>query len=447
MSFFTNAFSLLDHAARSPSVNWKTIMTAAIVGSKLFHVWVNVRQYRVQCRDKPSKIASEAYDINEEEFKKSQEYSKANLGYSIFQNIFTGLRSLLFVKYNLFSKLWYFYQPLVVKYFSPRWFGDTTISLLALVSISAISTISSLPQRVYDTFGIEEKFGFNNYTPWLFFMDAVKEFFIGSIFSLVLYGGIQKIIEWTGDKFLFYLTSFFFVFFSSAILLFPSVIMPMFYNYRPLEEGELSTKIEKLASRLEFPVNKIYVQDGSTRSSHANAYFIGLPGFSKQIVLYDTLIKDFNNDEIIAIMAHELGHWARNDMLIGLLFETFNSIFNYAPLALFLNNRHFYESFGFTNPGEMPILAAVDLFEYAISPLSIAVQFVWNHLSRYREYNADKFAVELGFGEDIYSGILKLNKKSLGAVDVDPIYSTFKYSHPHTTERLAAIKAETKKLQ
>lgn len=447
MSFLTNTFSFIDDAARSPTVNWKTIMTVAIVGSKLFNVWVNARQYRVQCRDKPSKTAAEAYDIDEQEFRKSQDYSKANLSYFIFMNIFTGARSLLLVRYNVFSKLWYFYQPLVGKYLTPRWFGDTTISLLTAVTLLAINNVTSLPHEVYNTFWIEEKFGFNKYTPGLFFKDAVKKLLIGAVFYQIIYGGIQKIIEWAGDNFLVYLAGFFFVLVAAIILLFPNVIMPIFFNYVPLEEGELRTKLEELALRLKFPVSKIYVEDGSSRSNHVNAYFTGLPGFSKQIVLYDTLIKDFTVDEIVAIMAHELGHWVHNDMLTGLFFESAKNVLEFAPLSLFLNNRYFYESMGFTNPAEMPILAAVYLYDYVISSLNILVQLGWNNVSRYREYNADKFSVQLGYGDALYAGILKLGKKSLGAVDVDPIYSAFKYSHPHTTERLAAIKAEAKKIQ
>lgn len=447
MSLLTNTLSFINELARSPSINWKTVTAVAIVGSKLFNVYVKVRQYRVQCRDKPSKTASEAYDIDEKEFRKGQEYTKARLGVSMLQDFFSGTTSLLLLQYNVFAKLWYFYQPLVGSYLSSRWFGDTTISLFSWVTLFGIRMVTSLPYQLYDTFGVEEKFGFNKYTPAVYIKDQFKQLLIGSVFINIVYGSIDKIIAWSGDKFVIYLASFFFVLSSALTLVLPNVIMPMFFNYESLKEGELRTKIEELASRLNFPLDKIYVEDGSTRSNHVNAYFVGLPGFSKQIVLYDTLLKDFTVDEVIGIMAHEIGHWAHNDTLTSLFFGSSQSVFQYAPLSLFLNNKHFYESIGFSKNGEMPILAAVDYYEYVTLPLNIVIGLVWNYVSRRREYNADKFAVELGYEKDIYAGVLKLGQKSLGAVDVDPIYSTLEYSHPHTTERLNAIKAEAKKIQ
>lgn len=435
-------FSGLNEAVRSPSIDWKPVLAYFSVGTALFDIILDVIEYGVQCRKDPPKEVAQQLKVDIPEFKKSQEYQKAKLRVSIVADITTVALNLYLLKTNAMAKLWYFVQPVVSRYLSPRWFGEGTVSIIAFLLLSGFSLVWSQPVSLYSTFVVEQKFGFNKQTLGLYFKDLVKESLIGAIFLPILFGIIQKIIEFTGDLFVVYILGFMVVLNVVAMFVYPAIIMPWFNKFEPLEEGELRTRIEELAASQKFPLGRLYVQDGSTRSAHSNAYFIGLPWY-KQIVLYDTLIKEQTTDEVVAVLAHELGHWKHTHLPILMASGLIQLAFTFAPLALFLGNKHFFQSLGFAN--ETPILVAVVLFSDVLGPLSIALKFVTNFVTRACEYDADNFAVSLGKGEDLSKSLTKLSKSNLSALDRNPIYSTYHNTHPRVTERLTAISEAIKK--
>lgn len=233
--------------------------------------------------------------------------------------------------------------------------------------------------------------------------------------------------------------------------LIPVYIMPLFNKFTPLEDGELKNSIEALAKRVGFPLDQIFVVDGSKRSSHSNAYFTGLPFTSKRIVLYDTLVKDASVDEITAVLAHEIGHWQKNHILRMLAFSEVHIFFIFSLFTAAYQNRSLYASFGFflgnsvpTSSNvvitpQLPVLIGFMLFNDLLQPLDCALNFSINVVSRLHEYQADAYAKGLGYTKDLCRALINLQVKNLSTMNVDPIYSSYHYSHPTLPERLNAL--------
>jgi STE24 endopeptidase len=209
-----------------------------------------------------------------------------------------------------------------------------------------------------------------------------------------------------------------------------------------LPEGELRGKIEQLASSLKFPLKKLFVIDGSTRSSHSNAYMYGFYN-SKRIVLYDTLISQCkNDDEVVAVIAHELGHWKLSHTTYSFLAMQVLTLLQFGGYTFVRNSSDLFRSFGFTSK---PVLIGLILFQHTIMPLQHLVSFCLNLVSRAFEFQADAFARKLGYAVPLRAGLIKLQEENLSAMNTDPWYSAYHYSHPPLVERLQALDLATKK--
>ncbi|PPD83450.1 hypothetical protein GOBAR_DD19628 [Gossypium barbadense] len=304
-----------------------------------------------------------------------------------------------------------------------------TLSFLAGVMIW--SQITDLSFSLYSTFVIEARHGFNKQTIWLFFRDLIKGICLAIVLGPPIVSAIIVIVQNGGPYLAIYLWAFMFVLSLVMMTIYPVLIAPLFNKFTPLPEGELRLKIEKLASSLKFPLKKLFVVDGSTRSSHSNAYMYGFFK-NKRIVLYDTLIQQDrckmpvlffsrgvniiacvlgsssfickNDEEIVAVIAHELGHWKLNHTM-------------YSFIAV----------------------------QHTVIPLQHLVSFGLNLVSRSFEFQADAFAKKLGYGSALRAGLVKLQEENLSAMNTDPWYSAYHYSHPPLVERLAAIDAADKK--
>lgn len=202
-----------------------------------------------------------------------------------------------------------------------------------------------------------------------------------------------------------------------------------------MEEGELRSRIEALAARISFPLKKLYVIDGSKRSSHSNAYFYGF-GKNKHIVLYDTLIEHSDNDEICAVLAHELGHWKMGHTLKLLVVNQIHLLTIFFLFSLFIHNKQLYDHFGFDT---MPTLIGFMLFQFIYSPVESVIGFLQHVYQRKNEYEADAYALKLGYASTLRSALIKLSIKNLGGFNVDPLYSAWNHSHPSLVERLNAL--------
>ncbi|BFI43046.1 STE24 endopeptidase [Marchantia polymorpha subsp. ruderalis] len=237
-----------------------------------------------------------------------------------------------------------------------------------------------------------------------------------------------------------YLWGFMLVLSLGMMAIYPVLIARLFNKFTPLPEGELRAKIEKLASLLKFPLKKLFVIDGSTRSSHSNAYMYGFFN-SKRIVLYDTLIQQCKEEEVVAVLAHELGHWQLSHTMYSFVAMQVLTLMQFGGYTLVRNSTDLFRSFGFST---QPVLIGLVLFQHTIMPLQHLVSFGLNLVSRAFEFQADAFARKLGYADSL-RGLIKLQEENLSAMNTNPWYSAYHYSHPPLVERLQALDKYTKK--
>lgn len=310
-------------------------------------------------------------------------------------------------------------------------------SILFFLVFILASQLSALPISLYSTFVIEQRHGFNKQTYGLFFSDFVKGIVIGGILGVMVITPMLYLINWAGDNFVFYVWAFFIAFQFLMIIIWPQFIQPLFNKLSPLPEGKLRTSIEELASRLHFPLTRLYVIDGSKRSSHSNAYFFGL--FNKQIVIYDTLIDQSTTEEVTAVLAHEMGHWALWHLPRMIVISAIQIFGFLSMFTLFIHNKALYTSLGF--PNEKPILVGLVLFQYLTGPIDTVLNIANHMMSRKHEYEADAYAKKLDMKDELARALVRLQSENLSAVDTDWMYSAYHHSHPTLQERLEALGA------
>jgi len=316
--------------------------------------------------------------------------------------------------------------------------------LIFLALIQVIGLFTELPFELYSTFHIEKKHGFNKQTLGLFFTDKIKStvltFIIGGMFvSLLLW-----IIKKGGDNFFFYVWIFMFVFSVFMMTILPVFIMPLFNKYEPLPDSDLKTRIYALADRLNYPLKKLFVVDGSKRSSHSNAYMYGF-GRNKRIVLYDTLMTQVKDEEILAILGHELGHWKLGHTVTNFVVSQIYTGVSFYCFSLCYNSSSLYEAFGFSGSSVPTMIALLLFFQTIWAPVDKVLSFFMTVHSRHCEFGADEFSVNLGMSRDLQSGLCKIQLENLGAMCPDKLYSAYHYSHPPLVERLSAMISKDKK--
>ncbi|CAK9209810.1 unnamed protein product [Sphagnum troendelagicum] len=315
-------------------------------------------------------------------------------------------------------------------------------TLMFLGATTLWSQVIELPFALYSTFVIEARHGFNKQTIWLFFRDMLMGLGLMVAVGPPIVAAIIIIVQKGGPYLALYLWAFMLVLSLVLMALYPVLIAPLFNKFTPLPEGELRGKIEQLASSLKFPLKKLFVIDGSTRSSHSNAYMYGFYN-SKRIVLYDTLISQCKNeDEVVAVIAHELGHWKLSHTTYSFLAMQVLTLLQFGGYTFVRNSSDLFRSFGFTSK---PVLIGLILFQHTIMPLQHLVSFCLNLVSRAFEFQADAFARKLGYAVPLRAGLIKLQEENLSAMNTDPWYSAYHYSHPPLVERLQALDMATKK--
>ncbi|MFW6246036.1 MAG: M48 family metallopeptidase, partial [Tangfeifania sp.] len=298
------------------------------------------------------------------------------------------------------------------------------------------SDILNLPFSIYDTFVIEEKYGFNKTTPKTFVFDKIKGWLLGAIIGGGLLALIIFIYQKTQDMFWIYAWLVVAVFSIFMSMFYSNLIVPLFNKQTPLEEGELRTAIENFAEKVGFKLDNIFVIDGSKRSAKANAYFTGL-GPKKRIVLYDTLIDDMKTDELVAVLAHEIGHYKKNHIIQGLIISLVQTGIVLFIFSLLIDSPHLSRALGVEEPNFHIGLIA---FGILYSPVSFVLGIFMNKLSRKNEYQADAFAAENYKPEALASALKKLSVKNLSNLTPHPKYVFFNYSHPPLLERLRYLK-------
>ena len=311
--------------------------------------------------------------------------------------------------------------------------------ILALIFFAALgiaSDILSIPLSLYGTFVIEERFGFNKTTPLTFVLDKLKGWIIGGIIG----GGLLALVIWfyevAGELFWLYAWGVVALFMVFMNMFYSSLIVPLFNKQTPLDQGELRDAIQNFAVKAGFRLDNIFVIDGSKRSSKANAYFSGL-GPKKRIVLYDTLINDLEQDEIVAVLAHEIGHYKKKHQLSGMLFSLIQTGITLYLLSLFLNYQEFSFALG---ASQASFHIGIIAFGILYSPISMILGIGTNVWSRKNEYEADRFASSYHLGEMLISSLKKLSENSLSNLTPHAWYVFFHYSHPTLLQRIRGLK-------
>lgn len=412
----------------NPYVSTLLVLSVSIF---FFQLYVNSRQHRkLSEKNIPEKLRK---IIKPEEFEKARLYSLDKSNFNFISEWF-GLLNLSYFLFQLYPKIWNYSGELCIKYLKNR--SEIYQSLIYLGFMILIGKLQSLPFELYSTFVIERKHGFNKQTLGLFVSDMIKGFLLQAILGSPFVAAFIWVVRRFGDNFYLAVWLLVFSFQMFIMLIFPTFIQPLFNKFESLPEGSLRTKIEALARKLSFPLSQIFVMDGSKRSSHSNAYFFGF--FTKRIVLFDTLIQQNSEDEICAVLGHELGHWKCWHQF-QMLFVTQLHIFAlFYAFSHFINRSEIYEAFGFRN--EMPVIIGLMLFGGFSAPSEIILSFLMNLFSRKNEFEADRFAVKLGYGELLQSALVNLQIENKSNMNPDWMYSAMNYSHPPLLERLDAIK-------
>jgi STE24 endopeptidase len=433
MELVSQVSKFIDFDQLKPEQFFSLILGLSNLGY-LFNAYINWRQHRVYRREHkaPKEVAS---ICTAEEYEASRVYGKDKSGFGLFSDLVGQIQSNFFFVASFYPWAWQVAGELASKVVAKP--GEITKSVAFFVITMLLSTLADLPFSWYSTFQIEQKHGFNKQTYGIFVMDKIKTVLLSVVFGAPIVSALIWTIRWGGERFYLAVWLLMAGIQLVMIVLYPSVIQPLFNKFEPLKEGELKTKIEALAKKLAFPLTKLYVMDGSTRSSHSNAYFFGLFN-NKRIVLFDTLLTQMGTDEICAVLGHELGHWSCSHMFKRLVIIQFHLFSLFYLFSKVINNGALYEAFGFT--GEKPVIIGFTLFQTLLVPLELAMSLLISWQSRCHEFEADRFASALGYNELLQSGLIKLHAKNRSFVHPDWIYSTLHYSHPPLTERLAALK-------
>jgi STE24 endopeptidase len=407
--------------------------------------------------------------ISQEKFEKSRAYSLDKSYFHFVHEFVTILMDSAILFFGILPWFWKMSGAVLPRLgLDPE--NEILHTLSFLAGVMTWSQITDLPFSLYSTFVIESRHGFNKQTIWMFIRDMIKGTFLSVILGPPIVAAIIFIVQKGGPYLAIYLWAFMFILSLVMMTIYPVLIAPLFNKFTPLPDGDLREKIEKLASSLKFPLKKLFVVDGSTRSSHSNAYMYGFFK-NKRIVLYDTLIQQCKNeDEIVAVIAHELGHWKLNHTTYSFIAVQILAFLQFGGYTLVRNSTDLFRSFGFDT---QPVLIGLIIFQHTVIPLQHLVSFGLNLVSRAFEFQADAFAVKLGYAKDLRPALVKLQvrednnrtqtvtsicvthlngffvgilqEENLSAMNTDPLYSAYHYSHPPLVERLRAIDGEDKK--
>ena len=364
---------------------------------------------------------------DEEKYQKSQDYDKVNHKFSILTSSFNLLLILIFLYFSGFA--------LIDDYARTFTSNSIYIALIFFGIIMFASDILHIPFSIYDTFVIEEKFGFNKTTIKTFILDKIKGWFIAAIIG----GGLLALIIWfyntVGELFWVYAWIAVSAFMLFMTMFYTSLIVPLFNKLKPLENGELKSEITSFCNKTGFKLDNVFVIDGSKRSTKANAYFSGL-GKKKKIVLFDTLIEKLSKEEIVGVLAHEIGHYKKKHTLISVFSSIIQTGLTLYILSLFVGNPELSKALGSDIPS---FHLGLITFGFLYSPISTIIGLFMNVVSRKNEYSADKFASENYHGIHLQNALKNLSVNNLSNLTPHPWYVFFNYSHPTLLQRLRFI--------
>ena len=405
------------------------IYLCIIIAALLLDFFLHTLSKILDLKNLSTELPKEFKDYySQKEYARSQEYLRANTRFSYFSSSFDLLLILIVIFFGLFNTLdvWI------------RGFGYSPLAtgLIFFGVLFFIQDVIGTPLSLYRTFVIEEKFGFNKTTAKTYLLDKIKGYFLLIVLGGLILFSVLYFFSIYGDWAWLYAWVIISCFMILIQPLFTLVIAPIFNKFTPLESGELKQLITDYAVRANFPISRIDVMDGSRRSSKANAYFSGL-GKNKRIALFDTLIEKHGNDELLSIIAHEVGHYKRWHNIKGIVLAVVQAGFMFFMLSLFINNSQLFAAFKMEN---LSVYASLLFFTLLYSPIELLISLMGNKISRKHEFEADAFARNsIGTGKHLIEGLKKLTVTNLGNLTPHPLTVWLSHSHPPVLDRIRAL--------
>jgi len=404
-----------------------------IIGALLGNFVITAVADRLNVRALSPQLPDGFTDVYEaQEYAKSQRYTRAKTGFGLLSSGIDLMILLVFWQAGGFNWLDVAVRRVGV--------GPVASGLLYLGGLFVAKTLLSVPFSAYETFVLEEKYGFNRTSLRTFILDLIKGLLLAVVLGGPLLAALLFFFQWAGGMAWLYgwiVTTAFIVVVQFVA---PTWIMPLFNTFTPLADGELRTRIMDYARSVGFSLENVFVIDGSKRSSKSNAFFTGF-GRHKRIALYDTLIARHTVPELVGILAHEIGHYTKRHIVQGMVISIVHLGIMLYLLSLALGSQGLFDAFGMEHRS---VYGGLVFFGLLLTPLELVLSFVMNRLSRHNEFEADRFAVQTtGSGDALALALKKLSVHNLANLTPHPLYVALHYSHPPLIARIAAIRAET----
>ena len=410
--------------------NFTLLFLAMLLISTLMRVYLSQRQINYVAKHRANVPDSFAENISLDDHQKAADYTTTKVKFGrlpLFYEV------ALLVIWTMGGGLEWLDHNIIAYGLNPIMTGITVILIYSL-----ISALLDLPFSIYSTFVIEEKFGFNKTTVKTFITDMIKGSALGLIIGVPLLYVILWLMEQAGEQWWIYTWLVLSSFSLLMMWIYPTWIAPIFNKFEPLEEGETLNRITSLLKRCGFNSNGIFVIDGSKRSSHGNAYFSGF-GRNKRIVFFDTLLKMLDDDELEAVLAHELGHFKKKHIIKGMIISFATTLCGLAILAWLMKAEWFYTSLGIS---QSSTYMALLLFTLIMPVFTFVFQPLFSIFSRKNEFEADAFAAQQTDAKHLIHALVGLYRENASTLTPDPLYSAFYDSHPPAPVRIAHLNAQ-----
>jgi STE24 endopeptidase len=416
------------------SLVFTLLFSAVLVLGLLTKFYLASRQIRHVARHRNSVPTAFAARISLQAHQKAADYTVAKTRFGLLETAFAAA---LLLGWTLLGGMDALNQSLIHSGLAA--YGSLVPQLALLAAFGVISGLLDLPFSLYSTFRIEERFGFNKMTFRLWLADLAKSALVGVAIGLPIVALILWLMGSAGSLWWLWAWGTWMGFNLLVLVLFPTVIAPLFNKFKPLEDEALKARVTALMQRCGFAAKGLFVMDGSKRSAHANAYFTGF-GAAKRVVFYDTLLKQLSPGEVDAVLAHELGHFKHKHILKRIISMFAMSLAGFTLLGWLSSQAWFYTGMGVRpNLSEANDALALLLFLLVVPLFSFFISPVFARFSRKHEFEADAYAVSQTNGKDLQSALLKLYQDHASTLTPDPVFVKFYYSHPPASERLGRM--------
>ena len=408
--------------------------SAALVASLIIKFWLATRQMRHVAAHRNAVPVVFAETITLAAHQRAADYTLAKGRFGLLSMAFGAAVLLGWTLLGGIDSLNAFVRDAV----QARW-GGMAYQLALLTAFAVIGSVLDLPFELYNTFRVEQRFGFNRMTWRLYVADMAKGAIVGALIGLPIAALMLWIMGATGSLWWLWAWGAWMAFNLLILVLYPTVIAPIFNKFEPLSDESLKLRVQALMARCGFAAKGLFVMDGSKRSAHANAYFTGF-GAAKRVVFFDTLLNKLSPGEVEAVLAHELGHFKHKHVIKRIVAMFAMSLAGFALLGWLSTQSWFYLAFGVRPSLNAPNDAIALLLFLLVTPVfGFFVSPLFAQLSRRHEFEADAYACRQADGNDLAAALLKLHEDNAATLTPDPLYVRFYYSHPPASERLAAL--------